>query len=700
MKVRLFFIAIVMVALVFLPGIAFAAFYSAYAFKALHWANTATGTSREITTTSQRQVSVATEASTRCDGSGEQALQATEDVYLRLDALVLQLHLIAMERMGVTLDHRLDAAEGVTDALYQAWNLGFLKSCNLDSPELTLDAFMVQFLEQTQCFHLRLFKYIYYDEPNPVDAAQWTECGWSSSSLYTFYAMGNDQRYIYWGADPKVSSQQYLWKDDDESVDGTQEYFDGAFRGATVAWDSSVYLDNIDGFPNSPALLYTRMVATMDAGNVKGSFGVDMDMGFLSSTLQRSLISPSSSAFIFDLARNCTVLAHTFEELPLFTNGSSSAGLVPFLVDEFPSPLVQACVAELVSSFGSLVEVPTNTSEFLWNGTVYLYSTMVFLRRGLHWLSCQLTPKDHFEGKISSSSDKLSAVISEGRASRNDTWGLQQALIALSESTDARMEQTAETTTSVQGTVVQFVAMAGVLMVGCFVFVSVVGVLVGRTVRKLSRQMSRVAAMQLEGLQPMCSRSVELDHLQRSFAMMVKSLESYKSFLPVGVTNGPNAPMSPDSLGDDVRLPWTSSSAGFPVTPTLVDASASSFLDGSVRRVVYVAPPSPKGLPLRYGAVLCINHVGTHRLSRHHSATFAHTVAELVAMMKSAIGEGIPTTFFGDQLVAFYEKSGHCTAAVQAAQKLLGTALVARFRFAMGISYGRVMAGPMGIGRA
>ena len=412
--------------------------------------------------------------------------------------------------------------------------MGYLKSCNLDSPDLTLVPFMMQFLEQTQSFPSYL-KYLYYDEPNPTVAGQWTDCGWGNLPNYTFYAMGNDERYVSWGNDPNVGLHNFLWKDEEPFPDIFTDDQLSIFGTDGVLWESYVYEDLVDGVEVSPGLLFSRMVSVRRGGNVTGVISADIDMDFLSSVLDSSLISPHSAAFIIDLAQKHIVIAHTFSENPLFTNSSTPGELVPFSAEQFPNPLMQAFLTVIVSSYGSLEQVPSTLSEFSWGTTPYLYSTMVSHRRGLHWLSCQLTPKQEFQGKVNSATDELVAVLAEGLASVNLTRNLEDDLGALSQTMEATVERTAEATSSVRATEVVFIGTAVCVLVVCSGLSVFVFFRMGRVVRELSREMARVAGMRLEGLQPSSCKLLELDHLRRGFTMMVKHLLNYKHFLPVGL---------------------------------------------------------------------------------------------------------------------------------------------------------------------
>eukprot|EP00906_Rhabdomonas_costata_P012383 RCo017748 len=704
MKLRLLVLAIGVVTFVFVSGGIFGVLLSVYAFEALDCASNAAAVAQMVTHASQSRINLAADVSNHSDNTAEQALQMTWEVHTRIDGAVFRLHFRAMELVGETINRRLDAAEGATEALLKAWKMGFLKSCNLDSPELTLDEFLVQFLEQIQSFRSLPFKYIYYDEPNPVMSGQWTECGWGSSSNYTFYAMGNDQRYVYWEKSPKESPHYFLWKDADLSYNAYPLEELTFLQAADLFWVSSVYAEVLDGIVKPPALLYARSVATMAGANITGVFGVDMDMEFLSSSLRSGLVTVRSSAFVLDLEQNHVMLAHTFEELPLFINGSSPEGLTPFSVEEFPSPLVQACVAELVASFGYLEEVRTNGSEFSWNGTAYLYSTAVFRRRGLHWLAFQLTPKDEFLWEVSSSSGQLSSIVSEGEASAKVARTLQEGLAILSLNFKATLERTADAMSHVKVTAMQSMCLALATLVGCLGLICLVVLHIATVIRKLSLQMARVAAMQLDFLQGSPCRFQEIARLQQGFAMMVLSLGNYRHFLPAAVPKSRTA-AHPNSF-TDLHPTWSEGSTpslplGQPTSPNLVDVPAAAFPDFGEQSTSnsneLSLSWSPPGIALRFSSVLCINYVGTHRICRVITpAKFALKMAEAVALMMSCVGEGVFTIFFGDQLLAIYRKSDHCRAAVQAAMKLLSSALTARFRFTMGISYGRVMAGPMG----
>eukprot|EP00906_Rhabdomonas_costata_P036870 RCo051740 len=376
MKIRLLLSATAVVAFAVVPGLICASLFGAFASDSLDRAGAVIETSRSLMLSAQSSIQLATDASSSSANSSKLSLLATAEVLGSMQTLVLQMHARAMEHLGSAVRRRLDAAEAVTNALHKAWELGFVKSCNLNSSELTLRSFMAQFLELDQPFPA-YFKYIYFDEPNSLRPGKFTDCGWGNSPYYSFYAMGNDQRYVYWGSNPNVGSDDFLWKDTDNDGDDDDGDEDGdtsfvrfsarellALQTNGVLWDSFVFAEVTNRFRMTPVLLYSRSVSTVRNGTLRGIFGADLDMGFLSSALESSLVSPQSRAFIIDLGQNQSVIAHTFPEIPLFTKGRIAESFVPFTAQGFPSGLMQACLKDLMSSYGSLESVPAMFSEF------------------------------------------------------------------------------------------------------------------------------------------------------------------------------------------------------------------------------------------------------------------------------------------------------------------------------------------------
>lgn len=301
MRIRLFFAAVAVILLAGVPVCIFAARFHLAAMAVLRWAGDAVHSARGSADASYLSVRVATNSSRLSESAAEQSLQMTGNVLRLLETLVLQVHSRAMQGMANAVGRRLDAAEHAVDALQKAWEKGFLGSCSqAGGTELTPAPFAMQFAEQAQSFP-PYFKYIYYDEPHPTVEGELMDCGWGSSANYTFYAMGGDLRYVYWGNDPTVDPQRVLWKDTEASSNTYSETEMTSLLSEGAAWDSYVFQDVIDGVALPAGLLYSRWMATKRGEKLAGIFGADMDMEFLSSALLQSLLSSTSSAFIFDL---------------------------------------------------------------------------------------------------------------------------------------------------------------------------------------------------------------------------------------------------------------------------------------------------------------------------------------------------------------------------------------------------------------
>eukprot|EP00906_Rhabdomonas_costata_P032480 RCo045754 len=606
MRVRLLFISVVAVVLAVIPGVLFACLFQILAFAALDRAGSVMSSARGLTLSAERCVRVATDASRSSANSSERSLYATSDVLGWSQLLALGLHSRAMGRMETAVSRRLDAAEGVTEAMGKAWERGFLRSCNLNSTGLTFTSFMAQFREQVQPFP-HCFKYIYYDEPNPVMSGEFTDCGWADSSNYTFYAMGDDQRYVYWGDEGAKSFLNSLWKDEAITFYSYTPQRLATLESDGFLWGSYIYVDVIDGLPMSPVLLYSRWLSTRSDGSITGIFGVDLDMDFLSSSLQSSLVTPESLAFIIDLGQNQNVIAHTFADVPLFTGGSASTPPAPFTAQEFPSPLMQASVEALVGLHGSLENVAANFSELSWNGTTFLCSTLVFYRRGLHWLSCQLTPKEEFEGQISSSSEKLLSVLGQGRATMDLLHPLEGTLGIVTHDAEAKVQQTSESTSGFRTAVTQFAIIAAGVLSFCLALGALVVFRIVQVVQQLSRDMAHATGMNWDGTQRSTSVFLELDHLQRAFRTMATSLRQYKHFLPSEVAKETGAapesprhgsPLNPLNPLKRFRLPISHvASAELTSIPSISVSGQDRRLSSSVFQTSF----------LQFGTVVCIS---------------------------------------------------------------------------------------------
>eukprot|EP00906_Rhabdomonas_costata_P028896 RCo040843 len=680
MRVRLLFAAIAVIVLTVLPGVLFAVLFHACAFAVLDWAGDVVGLSRETTLVAQQSIRLAMNASSSSERGSVASEQATAEVLVQLKTLVLQMHLRAMEQMGTAVSRRLDAVEGATHAMHEAWEFGLLKSCDLDSPQLTLVAFMANFLEQVLTFHPNI-QNIYYDEPVPTAEGKFMECGWGNYSGCELYAMGDDQKYVCWEDGPRVSRDVYVSKD----VNASSFYYDEDDLAVLIAtgalWESYVSLWV------SPVLMYTRCLTTTRNNSLMGVLCADISMEFLSSALHRSLVSPQSSAFVVDLTRKHSVVAHTFPELPLFIDDTAAETLVPFTLEMFPSPLVQACVGDLTSTSGALENVTTQFSDFSWNGTLYLYSTLVFHRRGLQWLACQLTPKADFQGIVSSAAANLTAVLSLGSSSVSKMVGLMGTLSSLSQSADLTMELTTEATSGVRSSEVVFVGTAVCVLAGCLALTAGVVLRTVFLVRQLSLQMNMVSKMQLTGVSLAETASLELDSLQRAFRGMVRCLEPYTHFLPSGMLRrdgsrlsgrGSQSSPQPSALSPvPLEVPQSSSQRCTPPNPLRSNRESFSraSIDFNLFPVMFAPGPdrrfstasTAQAPSYQSGTVVCVGQDGADLMAECLTpGMFTRRVTELVTLLKSCMGQSSYLTFFGDQLLAVFMRPEHYLPALHA----------------------------------
>ena len=131
----------------------------------------------------------------------------------------------------------------------------------------------------------------------------WTDCGWANDPDYALYVMGSDARYLYWSLDPTLSASSFLWKDDNMTAVAPAPQLLPALYSSDVFWRRYVYSDVFGGVHRPPRLLVSRLTTCTRAHQLFCVIGADLEMGFLSELLQRSLVSVGSMAFLLDIWR-------------------------------------------------------------------------------------------------------------------------------------------------------------------------------------------------------------------------------------------------------------------------------------------------------------------------------------------------------------------------------------------------------------
>eukprot|EP00906_Rhabdomonas_costata_P038762 RCo054844 len=725
MKIPLLGAALIVVVIWLIPGVVVAIVLQLSANRALNSANEAILVAGPCVLAAHRSIDSSASYANTSGRATAAGIAAMAGVAEYVSNLVLRLHSKAMAEMKSVISSRVSAAEGVTDMLLFAWDSGFLGTCNPDNnatAKVTTTQILQQIVEQVITYPT-FFKYIYVDEPNPMSSGLWTDCGWGDDPGYALYTMGSDQKYTCWSRDPRLSPNHLLWQDNHTTeVTFSPESLD-TVRNSGVLWVRYIYADDVDGLARPPRLLFSRIRAGLRASEIVFIPGADLEMGFLSELLHRSLVSQKSVAVLVDLSGNgdAAVIAHTCAGVPLFYNDSSAGGLIPgYPVGLFPHPVVQASVAFLEVTYGSLRDVPTAYSKFSVNGTVFLLSTYVFIREGLQLLTWQLSALRDFVEQVSSSADDVAEAMTQGDQALSQMAVSGGVLGKLALETDALAQQTHEAAESVNTSRSVIIAVLVVVMCGSLVVSTGMAVKVVHVVTRVSHEMSLVAFMDVEGIHAVRSSSafLEISSVQHSFAVMVGCLARYKPFLPHCLSLQQNLepgfgrfPVLSPTRRHRPRLPVppSSSAVAYALEECTTETSSVASVSGrplskaASGTVSPIEPCSPNSF--RFGTVVYINYWGTHRRLRSETPeTFARCNAEMLQLAQECMEGGVPVSLFGDRLAVIFQRSAHVVAAVVAARRLLLrnsvgenlTNLVPPPLFSVGIATGKLLVGPTG----
>eukprot|EP00906_Rhabdomonas_costata_P038763 RCo054847 len=719
MKIPLLGAALIVVVIWLIPGVVVAIVLQLSANRALNSANEAILVAGPCVLAAHRSIDSSASYANTSGRATAAGIAAMAGVAEYVSNLVLRLHSKAMAEMKSVISSRVSAAEGVTDMLLFAWDSGFLGTCNPDNnatAKVTTTQILQQIVEQVITYPT-FFKYIYVDEPNPMSSGLWTDCGWGDDPGYALYTMGSDQKYTCWSRDPRLSPNHLLWQDNHTTeVTFSPESLD-TVRNSGVLWVRYIYADDVDGLARPPRLLFSRIRAGLRASEIVFIPGADLEMGFLSELLHRSLVSQKSVAVLVDLSGNgdAAVIAHTCAGVPLFYNDSSAGGLIPgYPVGLFPHPVVQASVAFLEVTYGSLRDVPTAYSKFSVNGTVFLLSTYVFIREGLQLLTWQLSALRDFVEQVSSSADDVAEAMTQGDQALSQMAVSGGVLGKLALETDALAQQTHEAAESVNTSRSVIIAVLVVVMCGSLVVSTGMAVKVVHVVTRVSHEMSLVALMNIEGVEkcPISSAFLEISSVQHSFAVMVGCLARYKPFLPRGLSQHMEAkiecPPPASSFRHRRSLLRQPSSVGvaYALEECTTETSSVHSTPRRFLRAAETGSPSEPASPgsLRFGTVVYLNYWGSHqRLSSEGRDHFVRITAEMLQAAQERLGEVASLSLFGDRLTVVYQGSGHVVAAVAAARRLLLTSVgedltnsIPAPLFSVGIATGKLLISPMG----
>lgn len=191
MKVPLSWAALFIVLFLITPGVILSLVFQIRADQAVDSTIDVTNAAGATLEASHHAVPTLVHSSNVSQGAAKEALKAISGVQCEIRQVVAQLHAKAMGRMELVIDARLDAAEGVTDGLWLSWQRGFLGTCNPDNNgtlKVTTVQIMQEIVEQLVA-NPSIFKYIYFDEPNPSMPGNWTDCGWGNDPGYALYTI-------------------------------------------------------------------------------------------------------------------------------------------------------------------------------------------------------------------------------------------------------------------------------------------------------------------------------------------------------------------------------------------------------------------------------------------------------------------------------------------------------------------------------
>ena len=235
-------------------------------------------------------------------------------------------------------------------------------------------------------------------------------------------------------------------------------------------------------------------------------------------------------------------------------------------------------------------------------------------------------------------------------------------------------------------------------------------------VNRLSRNMHRVAWMQVDGSQAAegaPSIVTEIRSMQESFALLVKNMLEYKQYLPHSLQAGDcvdtaadSEPTAPSTLGV-ITGPASQSKDGSVCSRSSRGSRSSSRSSSrdSARAETRHQPPASlfdKELNKRRVTILCCNWRGTHSRLSHSFRNFAKAYRLYVecVLASSKILRGVVDYFNGDRICVTFNAvlpaSQHAQKAVECAATIREDEGRRGGRVAQGISSGKGMCGNAG----
>eukprot|EP01012_Entosiphon_sulcatum_P051144 TRINITY_DN7021_c0_g1_i1.p1 TRINITY_DN7021_c0_g1~~TRINITY_DN7021_c0_g1_i1.p1 ORF type:complete len:816 (+),score=89.38 TRINITY_DN7021_c0_g1_i1:131-2578(+) len=554
---------------------------------------------------------------------------------------------------------RIVSAQEITELRSKMWNHGLLENClpfpsipqtdPPSDPPTGLSAHLHNALVFAEQYPQ--FAWVYFDYQ--VAPGLWMECGCGNGDLQELYwfEMYNETQYyshhLEQTYDAITISGEISYR---EAYDPLEQSWVQWGLAGNIGW-TPISIWTEPGFPPTPLATYTQPVFNASTNNseIIGLFNCDLSMGFIEQELSAGRV-PSSDIIVFDLVALAFIGS---------TRATPVAGVddtTPYRATSTQDQLVNSIAAYLIGEYDSLDKVPdglTQLSVPLGNGLKqddYVLSVTIYNRTAMHWMYCQVIPRNAWLRPVTSA--------------------FRQAL-----------------------------AVTIATAVGVAAIICTLAALISTQLHRLSRAMEHVAALRLDKALPKTSVLRELQGVTSKFEAMVNALREVRAYIPQAVldqllaldenfyTSGSSRSHTP--TGDEAaepELPENENNENSAVSVTSVavarprresassHSSAGSSSAASSARY-RSAPTHPTGRQLpgaafrsQRCAVLYCNVQGTYNLC--DSATAAADVIASAAervWQASHAHRGTALYFTGDRFAVVFTGSEPETRAVHAA---------------------------------